>query len=109
MAARIRKDDMVIIRSGADRGKTGKVLAVYADKDQVLVEGINVKWKHIHRSEKNRRGGRIQKPAPLPMGKVQPIDPDTNKGCRVRFEVRDGQKHRVAVKTGSDLGTVGRA
>ena len=109
MAARIRKDDMVMIRSGADRGKTGKVLAVYPDKEQVLVEGINVKWKHIRPSERNRRGGRIQKPAPLPLGKVQPIDPATNKGCRVKFVVRDGQKQRVAAKTGSDLGVVGRA
>ncbi|MGC8623761.1 MAG: 50S ribosomal protein L24 [Phycisphaerae bacterium] len=109
MAARIRKDDMVVVRSGADRGKTGKVLAVYPDKDKVLVEGINVKWKHIRPSDKNRRGGRIEKPAPLPMGKVQPIDPATNKGCRVRFVIRDGQKYRVAAKTGSDLGVVGRA
>ena len=109
MAARIRKDDVVIVRSGDDRGRTGKVLAVYPDKNQVLVEGINIKWKHIRRSEKNRRGGRIEKPAPLPLGKVQPIDTATNKGCRVRFEVRDGQKHRVAAKTGTDLGVVGRA
>jgi large subunit ribosomal protein L24 len=109
MAARIRKDDIVIVRSGADRGKTGKVLAVYPDKQEVLVEGINVKWKHIRPSERNRRGGRIQKPAPLPLGKVQPIDPTTHKGCRVKFVIRDGQKHRVAAKTGSDLGVVGRA
>lgn len=109
MAARIRKDDLVYIRAGIDAGRTGKVLSVLKDKDKVLVEGINLVWKHIRPSEKNKRGGRVQKPAPVHVSKVQPVDPQTGKGTRVKFEIRNGQKHRVAVKTGSDLGVVGKA
>jgi large subunit ribosomal protein L24 len=109
MAARIRKDDIVYVRSGRDRGRTGKVLAVYPERELVLVEGVNLVWKHIHRSEKNRRGGRLQKPAPLHQCKVQPVDPKTGKGTRVKFVIQDGQKRRVAVKTGGELGIVGKA
>lgn len=109
MAARIRKDDLVYIRAGMDAGRTGKVLSVLKDKDKVLVEGINLVWKHIRPSEKNKRGGRVQKPAPVHVSNVQPVDPQTGKGTRVKFEIRNGQKHRVAVKTGSDLGVVGKA
>ncbi len=109
MAARIRKDDTVYIRSGRDAGRTGKVLSVLKDRDMVLVEGINLVWKHIRPTEKNRKGGRIQKAAPVHVSKVQPVDPATGKGTRVKFEIRNGQKHRVAVKTGSDLGVIGKA
>ena len=109
MAARIRKDDLVYIRSGDDRGRTGKVLAVYPERQRVLVEGVNMVWKHVRPSAKNRRGGRVQKPAPLALCKVQPVDPKTGRGARVKFILRDGQKHRLAVKTGSDLGGIGQA
>ncbi len=109
MAARIRKDDTVYIRSGRDAGRTGKVLSVLKDRDMVLVEGINLVWKHIRPTEKNRKGGRVQKSAPVHISKVQPVDPATGKGTRVKFEIRNGQKHRVAVKTGSDLGVIGKA
>jgi large subunit ribosomal protein L24 len=109
MAARIRRDDVVYIRSGDDRGKTGKVLSIDPEKNRVTVEGINMVWKHLRPTEKNRRGGRIQKPAPLHISKVQPLDPKTGKGTRVKFITQDGMKRRAAVKTGSDLGVVGKA
>ena len=109
MAARIRKDDVVYIRSGDDRGKTGKVLSVDSEKNLVTVEGINMVWKHLRPTEKNRRGGRIQKPAPLQLSKVQPLDPKTGKGARVKFVIQDGVKRRVAAKSGSDLGVVSKA
>ena len=73
MAARIRKDDLVIVRSGNERGRTGKVLSVLPDKQRVVVEGVNVVWKHIKPTQQNRKGGRIQKPAPIHVSKVQPI------------------------------------
>ncbi len=103
MAARIRKNDLVYIRSGNDKGKTGKVLAIDAEKQTVLVEGINIMWKHQKRTQE-RRGGRVQQLAPIHMSKVQPVDPGTNKGTRVKFVTRDGKKLRVAAKTGAELG-----
>jgi large subunit ribosomal protein L24 len=105
MAARIRKDDVVFVRSGDDKGKTGKVLRLVGD-DKVVVEGVNVVWKHLKPTQQNQRGGRIQKEAPIHISKVMPVDPKTGKGVRVKFGDKDGTKHRIAVQSGNDLGSV---
>lgn len=102
--ARIKKNDLVYVRSGNDKGKTGKVLEILTKHDMVLVEGVNLVWKHEKPSQKRQRGGRVQKLAPVHMSKVQPVDPKTGKGTRVKFEKRDDGLHRVASKSGSDLG-----
>ena len=108
MAARIRKNDLVYIRSGDDKGRTGKVLRLVGD-DQVVVEGVNVVWKHLKPTQQAQRGGRIRREAPLHISKVQPVDPKTGKGTRVKMKIENGEKRRVAVKTGTDLGVVGKA
>ena len=106
MAARIKKDDVVYVQSGDDKGKTGKVLRLLADT--VVVEGVNVVWKHLKPTQKNQRGGRIRKEAPIHMSKVLPVDPKTGKGTRVKFQTQGGEKRRVAVKTGTDMGVVSK-
>jgi large subunit ribosomal protein L24 len=108
MARHIRTGDTVMVIAGADKGKVGKVLRIIQDKDRVVVEGINRVWKHVRPSQRNPQGGRIQKDAPIHLSNVLPLDPTTGKGTRVRFETKGGKKHRVAVKSGTDLGTVGR-
>jgi large subunit ribosomal protein L24 len=93
MAARIRKDDMVIVVSGDHKGAKGKVLRVIPEKQRVLVEGINMVYRHVRKSQRNPQGGRIRKEAPLHWSKVMPLDPKTDRGVRVRFEtVHDGGK-----------------
>src|SRR5580698_5590124 len=109
MARHIKRGDTVVVIAGADKGKTGKVLKILVDKDRVVVEGINRVWKHVKPSQRTPQGGRIQKDAPIHLSNVQPLDPSTGKGTRVKFEMRDGVKHRVAVGSGTDLGRVGRA
>lgn len=106
MAARIKKGDVVVVISGRDKRKTGKVLEINLKDERVLVEGINRVWKHLRKSERNPQGGRIQKESPLHISKVMPIDPTTGKGTRVRFQVKDGAKHRIA-KSGASMGEVG--
>jgi large subunit ribosomal protein L24 len=108
MANRIKTGDQVMVIAGSDKGRTGRVLRILADKDRVVVEGVNRVWKHVRPSQRNQQGGRIQKDAPIHISNVQPLDPATGKGTRVKFEDRDGVKHRVAVGSGTDLGTVGR-
>jgi large subunit ribosomal protein L24 len=108
MARHIKTGDIVIVIAGADKRKTGKVLRVLTDKDRVVVEGVNRMWKHVRPSQRNPQGGRIQKNAPIHVSNVMPLDPTTGKGTRVRFEDRDGRKHRIAVKSGTDLGAVGK-
>jgi large subunit ribosomal protein L24 len=108
MSQRIKKGDVVMVIAGADKGKTGRVLRILGDRDRVVVEGIARVWKHVKPSQRNPQGGRIQKDAPIHMSNVMPVDPATGKGTRVKFVSRDGQKHRVAAKTGTDLGVIGK-
>jgi large subunit ribosomal protein L24 len=108
MARHIKSGDQVMITTGADKGKTGRVLRVIIDKDRVVVEGINRVWKHVRPSQRNPQGGRIQKDAPIHISNVMPLDPTSGKGTRVKFETRDGRKHRIAVGSGTDLGLAGK-
>jgi large subunit ribosomal protein L24 len=108
MARHIKTGDNVLVIAGADKGKTGRVLRILADKDRVVVEGINRVWKHVRPSQRHPQGGRIQKDAPIHMSNVQPVDPNGGKGTRVKFEVRDGKKVRVA-KSGTVLSTLAKA
>ena len=107
MPARIKKDDIVYVRSGDDKGRTGKVLRLDGD-DHVVVEGINVVWKHLKPTQQAPKGGRIRRESRIHISKVQPVDPKTGKGTRVKFQTAGGEKKRIAVKTGSDLGTVSK-
>src|SRR5258707_15873586 len=116
MARHIKSGDQVVITTGADKGKTGRVLRVLVDKDRVVVEGIHRVWKHVRPSQRNPQGGRIQKDAPIHVSNVLPLDPSTGQSTRVKFEIRDGSKHRVAVGSrrrglagGTDLGRLGKA
>jgi large subunit ribosomal protein L24 len=106
MAARIKTGDMVVVITGSDKKKTGKVLDIDNKTGKVLVEGINRVWKHVKPNQRNPQGGRIQKEAYIQASNVMPIDPTTGKGTRVKFQVKDGKKQRVA-KSGASLGVVG--
>jgi len=108
MARHIKSGDVVMVVAGADRGRTGRVLRVLTDKNRVVVEGVNRVWKHVRPSQRNPQGGRIQKDAPIHLSNVMPLDPTSGKGSRVKFEERDGRKHRIAVASGTDLGATGK-
>jgi large subunit ribosomal protein L24 len=108
MARHIKRGDTVMVIAGSDKGKTGKVLRVLADRNRVVVEGINRVWKHVRPSQRTPQGGRIQKDAAIHISNVQPLDPSTGKGTRVRFQARDGSKHRMSA-AGTDLGRLGKA
>lgn len=108
MPRRIKTGDQVVVIAGADKGRTGRVLRLLVDKDRVVVEGINRVWKHVRPSQRYPQGGRIQKDAPIHVSNVMPMDPSTHKPTRLRFQVRDGVKHRIAAASGTDLGVVGK-
>jgi large subunit ribosomal protein L24 len=108
MPRNIKTGDQVIVIAGADKGQTGRVLRILTGRDRVVVEGINRVWKHVRPSQRNPQGGRIQKDAPVHISNVMPVDPTNGKGTRIKFEKRDGKKHRIAVASGTDMGIVGR-
>ncbi|MBK9126736.1 MAG: 50S ribosomal protein L24 [Phycisphaerales bacterium] len=103
MAARIRKDDIVVVVAGDHKGSRGKVLRVLPEKDRVVVEGVNMVYRHLRRSRQNPQGGRVQKEAPIHLSNVMPLDPRTDKAARVRFtQTRgsDGQPVKQRVTAG---------
>jgi large subunit ribosomal protein L24 len=103
----IRKDDIVEVISGDDRGKRGRVLAVYPKKGKLLVEGINRVYKHMRPSRQNQQGGRLSKEMPVEVSNVQLICPQTNKPTRVGIRyLPDGSKERYSKKSGASMGRI---
>jgi large subunit ribosomal protein L24 len=101
-AAKIKKGDTVVVRSGKDKGRTGTVLQVMPKDGKVLVQGVNVAARHRKPSQVNPQGGIDRREAPMHISKVAVADKD-GKPTRVRFETRDGKKVRVAVKSGETI------
>lgn len=106
MAARVRKDDIVEVISGDHRGARGKVLRVIPDRDRVVVEGVNMVFRHVRRSRKHPQGGRVQREASIPLSKVMPVDPKTGRRTRVRFTARVEGDRVIAKQRVSLAGTV---
>jgi large subunit ribosomal protein L24 len=101
MALRIKTDDEVIVISGKDKGKTGKVLRVDLAEERVVVAGINIRTKHVKPVPgSSEPGGIVKEEAPVHVSNVALLDPKDGKPTRVRTEVRDGNKVRVAVRSG---------
>lgn len=105
MPRHIRKGDQVIVTAGNERGATGEVLRILGDKDRVVVQGINVRVKHLKPSQANPKGGIIRREMPIHISNVSPVV--DGKPTRVRFETAaDGTKARVAVRNGKTLHTL---
>jgi len=98
-AQKIKKGDRVVVLSGKDKGRTGEVVKAMPKDGKVIVSGINVHARHRKPDQANQKGGIDRKEAPLHVSKVAIATAD-GKPSRVRFEVRDGKKVRVAAKTG---------
>ena len=102
--SRLKSGDLVAVVSGAEKGKRGKVLKVDRRQGRITVQGVNMVYKHLRRSQKHPRGGRIQLEAALDMSNVLLVDPKSGKPTRVRMKVDDdGKKVRVSVKSGEPV------
>jgi large subunit ribosomal protein L24 len=99
----VKKGDKVMVISGKDKGKTGVILASFPKKDRVLVEGVNIVKKHSKPSQMNPQGGIINQEAPIHVSNVMPIDPKSGEPTRVGYKIVDGNKVRVAKKSGEIL------
>jgi large subunit ribosomal protein L24 len=101
MGLRVRTDDEVVVISGKDRGKTGRVLQVDPVKQRVFVEGLNIVKRHQRPTPgTNQPGGVIEKPGPIHISNVALVDPKDGKPTRTRVEDRDGKRVRVGVRSG---------
>jgi len=95
----VKKDDLVMIVAGKDKGKSGKVLRVLPEKNRVLVENLNVVKRHTRPNQSNNAGGIIEKEAPIAISNVQLLCPGCSKPARTGIKVLDdGSKVRFCKK-----------
>jgi len=97
---KIQKGDTVIIKTGKDRNKTGKVLRVITKNSTVLVEGLNLYKKNQRARSEGQKGGIIEKSMPIHISNVMLLDSATKKGARVGYIIDGGKKVRVTRKAG---------
>ena len=100
---KIKRDDKVIVLSGKDKGKTGKVLVADPKALKVIVEGVNVATKHQKAQKKGQDGGILKIETPIYVSKVQLVCPKCGKGTRVGHKIADGKKVRVCKKCGAEI------
>ena len=104
MAAKIRRDDEVIVLAGKDKGKRGKVLSVITESGRVFVEGINLIKKHQKPvPQLNQAGGIVEKEASIDVSNVAIYNSETSKADRVGFKIEDGKKLRIFKSTGKTI------
>jgi large subunit ribosomal protein L24 len=104
MAQRIRRDDEVVVIAGKDRGKTGRVLRVDPKNEKVFVEGMNIVKRHQRaRPGTSEVGGVIEKEGPIHVSNVALLDPKDSRPTRVGTIVENGQRIRVARRSGEKI------
>ena len=99
----IRKDDKVVVLSGKDKGKMGKVLVADPKGMKVIVEGVNVATKHQKPQKQGQDGGIIKVETPIYVSKVQLVCDKCGKGVRPGYKFVDGKKVRVCKKCGAEI------
>ena len=103
MTMNVKKGDTVVVLSGKDKGKKGKVLGTVPAENKVVVEGINMVSCHIKPRKQGEEGGIIKREAALYASKVQVVCPKCGKGTRVAHKIENGKKTRVCKKCGAEL------
>ena len=99
----IRKDDKVVVISGKDKGKEGKVIVANPKAGKLVVEGVNVATKHRKPRKQGEEGGIIKVETPIYACKVMVVCPKCGKPTRVAHKIEDGKKTRVCKKCGAEL------
>jgi len=101
---RLKKGDLVVVRSGKYKGKTGKVLATHPSENKVTVEGINIIKKHQKPNREHPQGGIIEVTKPIWVSKVGVVEPTSKKPSRIGMKVNaDGTKTRLFKATGKEI------
>ncbi len=99
----VRRDDQVLILTGKDKGKKGKVLKAYPEEGRVVVEGVNVVTRHTKPRGQQKKGGRLKQESPVNASNVMIICGKCHKATRVGHEIENDNKYRVCKKCGARL------
>lgn len=100
---KIKKDDTVLIISGKDRGRKGKVLRAFPKEQKILIEGINLKKKHLRPKREGEKGQIVEIPAQINISNVKLICPKCQKATRVGYKVEKDKKYRICKKCGKEI------
>lgn len=101
---RLKKGDLVIVRSGKYKGKTGKVTAVHPQENKVTVDGINVIKKSVKPNQQHPQGAIVELTKPIWVSKVSIVEPTSKKPSRVGYQIdKDGNKTRIFKRTGKEI------
>jgi len=103
MAMNVKKGDTVVVLSGKDKGKQGKVQGTVPSEAKVIVEGVNMVTCHLKARKQGQESTIVKREAPLYASKVQVVCPKCSKGTRVGHKIEDGKKVRVCKKCGAEL------
>ena len=103
MAMNIKKGDTVVVLSGKDKGKQGKVLGTVPGSLKVVVEGINMVTCHVKARKQGEESNIVKREAALYASKVQVVCPKCGKATRVAHKITDGKKARICKKCGAEL------
>ena len=99
----VKKGDTVVVLSGKDKGKQGKVLGTVPSEDKVVVEGVNMATCHVKPRRQGESGGIVSREAAMYASKVQVVCPKCKKGTRVAHKIENGKKTRVCKHCGAEL------
>lgn len=100
----VKKGDKVVVTSGQYKSNEPReVLKADCDTGKVIVQGVNLRWKHQKRSQQNPKGGRVQLEQPIPASKVLLFSAKLGKGTRTKVQVVGDKKVRVGVKCGTQF------
>lgn len=100
---KIKKDDQVLIISGKDRLKKGKVLDVFPKEEKVVVEGVNIRKKHVRPKKSGEKGQTVQIPSAISLSNVKLICPKCGQPARIGHKMVDKNKYRVCKKCGKEI------
>ena len=96
---RLKKGDKVVVIAGSEKGKEGTISKVLPKEEKVIIAGLNMVKKHVKPNQSEPEGKITEKEAPIHVSNVALVDPKTKVATKVRYEVKDGKKVRVAKKS----------
>jgi ribosomal protein L24, bacterial/organelle len=107
---KLRKNDIVEVMIGTQAGKRGRVLSIDNEKNRVVVEGANIRKKHVRRSQRNPQGGILSKEMPLQVSNVMLVCPSCQRATRTGIKPKsDGGKQRICKKCGAVVSEISTA
>lgn len=100
---KIKKDDTILVISGKDRGKKGKVLESFPKENRILVEGVNLRKKHQKPKKSGEKGQILTMPGAISVSNVKLICPRCGKPTRISYKIGEKKKNRICKKCGQEI------